>query len=114
MLEKQPFPFEFQLIYLRLKDETNFPAGYCWEASIRVESWGYRRVRGYFRLDTPIAEDGALFEPHGWNLDDQGRIIDMTASQFNDGLNHESQIPEGVLIIEEDDPLYNRYRLKKE
>ncbi|OGD72131.1 hypothetical protein A3A84_01775 [Candidatus Collierbacteria bacterium RIFCSPLOWO2_01_FULL_50_23] len=33
------------------------------------ERWGLKRVSGYFLLDFPINEDGALFEPHGWNED---------------------------------------------
>lgn len=60
---------------------------------------------GVFHLDEP--RNGLTVSSHFWCKDGLGRIIDLTASQFNGHV--EENLPNGVLVVDPQTPLYKRY-----
>jgi len=83
------------------------PPGFdCIKASSELQKEGFPRVFGNFAVDH---HSHSRERPHWWNLLRDGSIIDITATQFNNRLNE--PLCEGILIIEKDSPLFQRYRL---
>ncbi len=95
----------------------DFPHFHCAEVSTQVAlELGLLKIGGTFRIDRLMPENASLLSPypstleqfHFWNTDRKGRIIDLTAAQYNLGLN--IPIPSGVVIIDKTSPLFQRYQ----
>lgn len=99
---------QLRRIYARFSKMEGFPQNCCDRVSVEVRRLGFAFREGSFLLDFSITGE-ARFEYHMWNQDMAGRIIDLTASQFNRGLSH--PLPLGVIILEPDDPNYQRYHI---
>lgn len=100
-------------VYADLNRRSDFPAAWCRTAAMAVtRDLGYKFCGGWFVMDSVCNSDGDLhwdylFEPHCWNEDHQGRIIDLTAHQFNFGLRE--PLREGVTVAEPGTALFRRY-----
>lgn len=89
-----------------LKRETNFKEA-CNGVSTMISYYTDLIVKdGMFRVDKPYSKDLVL-AGHFWCEDVTGRIIDLTAIQFNEWL--DTPLPEGVLLVNPGDDLYKRY-----
>lgn len=97
---------ELRKIYEEASKSAEFPRR-CGRVSREVAGLGLNYVEGHFRLDLPINNNPSLLKPHVWCEDMDGRIIDLTAVQFNPGLR--TPFPPGVLVIEPTQPEYQRY-----
>ena len=115
VLEKTYRTYEF------MKSMYDFPHFYCTMAAKALEYKGIPHRRGWFLMDHPVPDTQ---ERKGWKYvrahhhwsswgggDEPGSvpdfIIDITAYQFNDGL--DEKLPEEPLIITPEDPTFQRY-----
>lgn len=99
-------------LYRRLSiTMTDFPKFKCGGTSRAVELLGFSVISGSFRLDFPTAEYPNLDAGHTWCIDSRGRIVDLTLAQFNECLYE--PVPAGMLVIEPDCLLFERYYFKK-
>ena len=97
-----------EVLYLELSHERGFPDAACVDTSKEiVQQLGFNYAEGHFRLDSPRQGSNLLKPTHAWCEDADGVIIDLTASQFNSGL--EVPISKGVQIIKPNTPFYYRY-----
>lgn len=82
--------------------------GRCEEISeAAAQEFGLKVVKGWFNLDKPI-EHGLFVEPHTWNEDELGNIVDFTAHQFNGGLRF--PIKPKVRIVTPQESFFERYK----
>ncbi|MBI2541793.1 hypothetical protein HYV80_03740 [Candidatus Woesearchaeota archaeon] len=99
---------ELKEVYRGVSQLPGFPIGHCLSVSEPLaKKFGLKLIRGFFVLDRSVDENPYRIEPHKWCEDSDERIIDLTAHQFNRGL--DELLPEGVLVIEPGDPLNRRY-----
>lgn len=99
-------------LYRRLSiTMTDFPKFKCGGTSRAVELLGFYVTHGSFELDFATAEYPNLEAGHTWCEDRFGRIVDLTLAQFNECLYE--PVPVGVLVIEPDCLLFERYYFKK-
>lgn len=93
--------------YREYSGEKGFPYGSCKRVHREIaEDHGLQYEEGYFMVDTPKGK-GKLQQEHAWCTDADGKIIDLTADQFNPNLN--IPLPRGLNIISLNNPLYKRY-----
>lgn len=97
---------ELSKIYDRFSSIPGFPKGFCPPTSDKVAALGFQPKAGWFKTDKPFDPKNQK-RAHLWCLDREESIVDLTASQFNTEL--ENPVPEGALIINKEDPLYERY-----
>lgn len=71
---------------------------------------GFPTIYGFFTLDrrTVKEEGNVLAPPHAWSEDPEGRILDLSAQQFNPYL--DEPITDPVLVVDQNHPLRSRYR----
>lgn len=101
----------------KLRDDLHFlyvrfphGRGRCQAMSGRVASQlGLGYVEGEFLLDHPLPGRRSTREDHAWNEAANGVIVDLTAEQFNQGLDNPAEHTSGLAIIERGDPRYRRY-----
>lgn len=94
-------------IYQKFSSEKNFPYEFCADASQEVRRQSdLKTEQGFFLLDMPIRERRYLVS-HNWNIDRENNIVDLTAAQFNRGL--QEPFPAGVVIISPEASDYWRY-----
>lgn len=94
----------------QLKGES--PRGRCEEISeAAAKEFGLKIVKGWFNLDKPI-EHGLFVEPHTWNEDELGNIVDFTVHQFNDGLKF--PIKPKVRIVTPPESFFKRHKRVEE
>lgn len=80
---------QIQQVYDRYVAPWNYLGGRCAFVSRKVRDLGFGiEIGGKFRLDVPIHAEFKL-EGHSWAFDAEGKIIDLTATQFNRGLNEQ-------------------------
>ncbi len=112
--EERLFLTRVESIFEKVLQWPGFPYQYCDRAAFFLA----KRIKevqvaiGWFRLDQPVGLYlpgwSKPIEPHSWNIDKKGRIIDLTAFQFNEGLDY--PLPPRPLVIEGDCFYANRYR----
>lgn len=91
-------------IYNQLVTESGTVAGNCEPASTRVsERIGWPVIVGFFLVD-PWG-----LQTHFWNLDPQGRIVELTGQQFNNKLWPWNKLPKGPLVIDPQSSAGRRY-----
>ena len=103
---------ELEYIYDRFSKKEGFPKNYCQTICVVLERFGLHYQEGWFLLDhlMPDASDRKwryIVEDHKWCKSHSGEIVDLTAPQFNDGL--DQKIEDGVMIITPGTPLFQRY-----
>ena len=107
---------DLERIYKKYSKRNGFPRGLCVDASFEVErkmkKSGVIKRNGYFLVDRVMPDSAKnnwhyLVEWHSWCEYNGREIVDLTAHQFNNGLNE--PIPTGLLIIKPDNPLFSRY-----
>lgn len=100
---------ELEEFYRDNRPKVESVRGACQPFSVVVANHcGLTLAGGSFELDRAIDGDRTE-EDHWWCVDGTSRIVDLTASQFNAGLNY-TEIAEGVTIVNPEDPLYKRYK----
>lgn len=95
-------------VYTNASKMEGFPKDCCGRVSRDVRRLGFAFREGSFLLDLPKTGETRL-EYHMWNEGLDGRIIDLTAAQFNPWLSQ--PLPLDVLIFEPKDPNYQRYHV---
>lgn len=97
--------------YQRVSKIPDFPKAACPDAAMHfLLKYGLEPERGYFLVDRMPSVNSRLelFRPHIWTPNStKDAIYDLTLSQFNEYLLE--PVPEGILVIEKDSPLYRRY-----
>ncbi|KUK84103.1 MAG: hypothetical protein XD98_0170, partial [Microgenomates bacterium 39_6] len=112
--KEKNFFLEIKTIFEEISSWPDFPYQQCDRASrfLAKKMKNLSVVMGWFHLDRPIGlyltSWEKPIEPHTWNVDQRGRIIDLTVFQFNQGL--DDPFPEQPLIIEKDILIANRYQ----
>lgn len=112
--EEEALRLAIENVFKEISLWPDFPYQKCDQASRFLASRldGFRVVMGWFHLDQPLGlylpSWKKPIEPHTWNTDPWGRIVDLTAFQFNKGLN--DPLPEKPIIIEPDCLLSTRYQ----
>ncbi len=110
-----PLDQQLQRIYQEFAYNADFPAGFCALVARQVkDELGFAAVSGWFLLDERFLDWRERRQKYGvlshcWNLDESGKIIDLTAAQFNNDLKRENRIREGIQVISREHPLYRRY-----
>ncbi len=81
----------------------------CKKAAACLETLGYEKMNGFFRLDHPFGAPNYPFElmVHAWGQDRDQKIVELTGPQFNLGLI--KPLRAGVIIVEPESPFYQRY-----
>ena len=103
----QDLEVELKQVYSRMSKLDDFPKSYCSEVSRELEELGLEPQWGWFVLDFPMPDWPYDFESHTWSKTEEGIYIDLTAHQFNSGL--EKPLSPGVLIVAPDSALRKRY-----
>ena len=99
---------ELAQIYKKFSQTKRFPFFSCTLVSMEVSGLGFEYAEGNFQLDSSIEQFGNNVRVgHSWCEDGEGKIIDLTLSQFNEGL--EVPVKKGIIILKPDNPLYLRY-----
>jgi hypothetical protein len=112
--KEKNFLLNIKMVFEEISSWPNFPYQQCDQASrfLAKKVKNIKVVMGWFHLDRPIGlylpSWNKPVEPHTWNVDQRGRIIDLTVFQFNQGL--DDPFPEQPLIIEKDIFVANRYQ----
>lgn len=98
---------KIEKVYQEFSQKKGFPYDCGIASPLLSVRLGLQMVKGYFRVDGPLNE-----LPHVWTKDAGGQIVDFTAAQFNPYL--EKHVPNGILIVQPGEPLYERYRVVSE
>ncbi|MGI6278235.1 MAG: hypothetical protein ACOYJ8_00215 [Patescibacteria group bacterium] len=112
--KEKSFLLGIKTIFEEISSWPDFPYQQCDRASrfLAKKMKNISVVMGWFHLDRPIGlylpSWDKPIEPHTWNVDQRGRIIDLTVFQFNQGL--DDPFPKQPLIIEKDIFVANRYQ----
>lgn len=86
-----------------------FPFFFCDDVSEDVaRKTGLKLAGGFFKTELTPWPLRNLWK-HTWCEDSEGRIVDLTARQFNLGLWLPHHFPKGVVVIEPDHPMRQRY-----
>ncbi|MDO8620981.1 MAG: hypothetical protein Q7R31_01735 [Candidatus Levybacteria bacterium] len=96
-------------VYEKLSSRKGFPTNYCGPAMQELRRLGFQGIRGFFQVGRSGDLDLLLDHSHDWAEDAGGKIIDLTAAQYNREKSLGAVIPSGVLIIDKENPLYERY-----
>lgn len=94
-------------VYTQSNKKRAFPEDACFWTSNRLKDLGLISDFGWFQLDFPIIKERGLLESHNWSLDSLNRIVDLTLTQMNIGL--EQKVPSGIIIIDPNTRLYQRF-----
>lgn len=99
-------------IYRGFSGSKDFPADFCDHVADAIQGeLGYKMHFGAFLLDKPRVDYYGNMRCISWCHtfceDNEGRIVDLTAAQFNSWLN--IPFPSGILLIPKRVRLSNRY-----
>lgn len=99
-------------IYRDFSGKKGFPVDFCDQIADVIQSkLGYKLHYGAFLLDKPrwdyYGGVWCISWGHTFCEDNEGRMVDLTATQFNQWLN--TPIPSGILLISKESKLANRY-----
>lgn len=96
-------------VYEKLSSREGFPTGQCGQAMYDLRKLGFQGIWGVFQVG--IHGDLDTLLGHSWAEDADQKIIDLTAAQYNNNGERSLKevIPSGVLIIDQNNPLYRRY-----
>lgn len=103
----------WQLYQTLSEARETFPFGDCILASKKVADLDlvFKYRQGTFILDHPLFKSAKTCSwAHSWCDDDKGRIVDLTASMFNPALKKSNRLPTGLIVIEANHPLKQRYQ----
>lgn len=97
--------------YEKFSSKKGFPTGYCGPTAWELRRLGFQGVLGFFQVGR--SGDLDTLKSHAWAEDADERIIDLTATQYNGERFINGTIPSGVLIIDQNNPLYRRYVIRE-